>query len=412
MAERYIAFDLEMPGQHEPRISAIGITVIENRKITDKLYFLVNPETEFDPYVIKLIGITPEMVENEPAFPVIWEKIKDIMSSGTLVAHGAAGDLNTLCLCLKHYGIEWLDKIPYLCTCDIGLKCFPGLDGYSLDVLCEHIGFNLNHHYALSDSEGCARLLLDYIEKGIDVDSFASAFDFKKCQRVRKKKVKRKKTLEEKVRKQLFTLRSDDEKSETAACYPSLNPERILGVSPAGQSEIAQKLIEENKDSAYLGFLPHKFLEENNIHALIVNERKRFHSLIDLLDRFLPFVDNAQTCSLLMPKLFEKGQPELIPHLAKWLGSNNEYTRLFALNVIEKDFVGTTYADFLKEYIPPLLLEGGIIREKCDNILFRLSVLEKEKAEKPKRKRKRKRPQKVSVPGTETKTDTIKREAT
>ena len=49
MTERYIAFDLEMPGQHEPRISAVGITVIENRKITDKLYYLVNPETEFDP---------------------------------------------------------------------------------------------------------------------------------------------------------------------------------------------------------------------------------------------------------------------------------------------------------------------------------------------------------------------------
>ena len=405
MTERYIAFDLEMPGQHEPRISAIGITVIENRKITDKLYYLVNPETEFDPYVIKLIGITPEMVKNEPPFPVIWDKVKNIMSSGILVAHGAAGDLNTLCLCLKHYGIKWQDKIPYLCTCDIGLKSFPDLDGYSLDVLCGHIGFPLDHHYALSDSEGCARLLLDYIDKGIDVESFVSSFDFQKCHMVRKKKVRKKKTLEEKIRKKLFSLESEDSKLETISVSSSVSPERVIGVRMEHQTEIAEKLITENKDSAYLDFLPHKFLEENNIHALILNKRKRFHSLVDLLDRFLPYVDNAQTCNLLLPKLFEKSQPELLPHLAGWLDSENYYAKLFALNVIETHYISTVYSDFLKTVLPPLLSEGGIIKEKSDDILFGICVLEKEKAEKPKRKRKRKRPQKVTNPDADITTD-------
>lgn len=398
MTERFIVFDLEMPGQHEPRISAIGITVIENRKITDKLYYLVNPECDFDPYVIRLIGITPEMVAKEPTFPVIWEKIKDIMSSGILVAHGAPGDLNTLCLCLKHYGIRWKDKIPYLCTCNIGLKSFPDLDGYGLDVMCRHIGFPLDHHYALSDSEGCARLLLDYIEKGIDIESFVSVFDFQKCHMVRKKKVRRKKTLEERVRQRLFALRSEEEQLRELTDYPHLNPERVIGVSLKEQVKIAEKLTSENKDSAYLGFLPHKFHEENNIHALILNRRKRFHSLVELLDRFLPFVDNARTCSLLMPTLFEKGQPELVSHFPVWLDSDNYYTRLFALNVIQQSFVSTANSDFLKKYIPPLLIEGGFIKEKGEEILFRLSVLEKEKAEKPKRKRKRRRSGKTAVP--------------
>ncbi|MGN1443142.1 MAG: exonuclease domain-containing protein [Acutalibacteraceae bacterium] len=402
MTERLIAFDLEMPGQHEPKISAIGITVIENRKITDKLYYLVNPECDFDPYVIKLIGITPEMVKNEPPFPVIWEKIKDVMSSGILVAHGAAGDLNTLCLCLKHYGIAWQDKIQYLCTCDIGLKSFPGLDGYSLDVMCGHIGFHLDHHYALSDSEGCARLLLDYIDRGIDVESFVSTFDFQKCHMVRRKKVKKKKTLEEKIRKKLFSLKSEDSEPESVFIDPPFDCERVIGVSIENQAAISEKLIKENKDSAYLDFLPHKFLEENNIHAMILDERKRFHSLVDLLDRFLPYVDNAQTCALLMPKLFEKSQPELLSHLAGWLGSENYYTRLFALNVIQHDYISTAYSDFLKAYIPPLLIEGGIIKEKSNDILFSLSVLEKEKAAKPKRKRKRSRPKKDPCAPTQT----------
>ena len=393
MAERYIAFDLEMPGQNEPRISAIGITIIENRKITDKRYYLVNPETEFDPYVIKLIGITPEMVENEPTFPVIWEKIKDIMSSGILVAHGAAGDLNTLCLCLKHYGIGWLEKIPFLCTCDIGLKSFPGLDGYSLDVLCKHIGFKLRHHYAQSDSEGCARLLLDYMDKGIDVDSFLSAFDFKKCHRVRKKKVKRKKTLEQKVRLRLFSERDEEERLKTVTSNPSLDPDKVIGLSPEVQKQEAQKLLDENKGSEYIKFLPHEFHEENNIHALLLNERKRFSALTEYLGSFLPYVDNAETCALLMPKLFEKGQPELVVSLKEWLGSENYYTKLFAVNVIENYFVKTAYADFLKSCVSSLCEENGELGEKAAEIISRLAVLE---AGKKKKKRKRSRKKTVN----------------
>lgn len=408
MTERFIAFDLEMPGQHEPRISAIGITVIENRKITDELYYLVNPETEFDPYVVKLIGITPEMVENEPPFPVIWEKIRDIMSSGVLVAHGAAGDLGTLCLCLKHYGIKWQDKIPYLCTCDIGLKSFPDLDGYSLDVMCEHIGFPLNHHYALSDSEGCARLLLDYIDRGIDVESFVSTFDCQKCHRVRKKKVKRKKTLEQKVRSRLISERSEEEYRKTVEELPTLNPKKVIGLSPETQREEAQRLLDENKGSEYIKFLPHEFHEENNLHALILNERKRFTALVDLLNEFLPHVNNPQTLSLLMPKLFEKGQPELISRLRVWLSSDHEYTKLFALNVIEHAYVRTANADFLKSCVSPLLQEDEVFAKKAEEILFRLSLLETEKKNK---KRERKRRKKSPVcNGADT--DTIKIEST
>ena len=49
MRDRVIAFDIEMPGQKEMRLSALGITVIDKGTITDKYFYLINPETEFDP---------------------------------------------------------------------------------------------------------------------------------------------------------------------------------------------------------------------------------------------------------------------------------------------------------------------------------------------------------------------------
>ena len=51
---RYIAFDVETPNSHNDRMSAIGITVVENQRIVEEYYYLVNPEVWFDPFNIRL----------------------------------------------------------------------------------------------------------------------------------------------------------------------------------------------------------------------------------------------------------------------------------------------------------------------------------------------------------------------
>ena len=61
MPERYIAFDVETPNYANDRMSAIGITVVENGVIVDEIATLVNPESHFDYFNIQLTGITPEM---------------------------------------------------------------------------------------------------------------------------------------------------------------------------------------------------------------------------------------------------------------------------------------------------------------------------------------------------------------
>ena len=45
---RFIVFDVETPNYQNNRMSAIGITVIENGEIVDDYYSLVDPETHFD----------------------------------------------------------------------------------------------------------------------------------------------------------------------------------------------------------------------------------------------------------------------------------------------------------------------------------------------------------------------------
>ena len=130
MEERYVAFDVETPNAQNRRMSAIGVSVIENGQIVQELYTLVDPQTHFDPFNIALTGITPEMVRRQP-------------------------DFSALCQLLKPY-----------------------LQNHKLNTLCDHLRLELDHHNAGSDSRACALLLLDYLEKGLRPEPFSRTYRF------------------------------------------------------------------------------------------------------------------------------------------------------------------------------------------------------------------------------------------
>ena len=103
---RFIVFDVETPNRKNNRISAIGITVVEEGKISKEFYSLVNPETNFDYFNVKLTGISKASVKDAPTFPELWQQIEPLFSDGMLVAHNASFDMNVLKNCLLDYGID------------------------------------------------------------------------------------------------------------------------------------------------------------------------------------------------------------------------------------------------------------------------------------------------------------------
>lgn len=166
---KIIAFDVETPNRRNRRMSAIGITVIEDGAITESFYSLVDPETHFDYFNTQLTGISAETVKGEPTFPKLWSEIEPLMSGGILAAHNAVFDLSVLKCCLEDYGIFWKQSVKYLCTVQIGRRVLPGMS-HKLDMLCDRYGIFLDHHNAASDSEACAKILLQYIAAGTDIE--------------------------------------------------------------------------------------------------------------------------------------------------------------------------------------------------------------------------------------------------
>lgn len=175
MGTRYIVFDVETPNRYNNRMSAIGISVVENGRIGDEFYSLVDPEQPFDWFNTKLTGINEETVFDAPAFPELWERIEPVMSSGILVAHNAGFDLGVLRRCLSGYEIEWKPSVKGLCTVVMGRKLLPGIS-HRLNDMCDYYGICLNHHHADSDSRACAEILLRYMESGADPEKFIRTY--------------------------------------------------------------------------------------------------------------------------------------------------------------------------------------------------------------------------------------------
>ena len=172
---RYIAFDVETPNRYNSRMSAIGISVIEDGRIVEEYYSLVDPEQPFDWFNTQLTGISAESVAGAPTFPQLWERIKPVMSSGVLVAHNASFDTGVLRRCLCDYGIDWVPSVKGLCTVVMGRSLLPGIS-HKLNDMCAYYGIDLNHHRADSDSHACAEILLRYLESGAEPERFIRAY--------------------------------------------------------------------------------------------------------------------------------------------------------------------------------------------------------------------------------------------
>ncbi len=172
---RFIVFDVETPNRYNSRMSAIGISVVEGRKITESCFSYVNPEQPFDRFNTLLTGIDRRTVADAPTFPELWEKLEPLFSSGILVAHNAVFDMGVLKKCLRDYGIFWKTSAPYCCTVQMGRRLLPGMS-HKLDSMCAYYGIGLDHHKADSDSSAAAEILIRYMEAGASVDSFVRQY--------------------------------------------------------------------------------------------------------------------------------------------------------------------------------------------------------------------------------------------
>ncbi len=160
----FTAIDFETATSGFASACSLGWCIVRDSRIVERKEVLIKPEPfEFNPYNIKIHGITPEMVWDKPTFDEYWEFIKPDIENQMVIAHNASFDVNVLCRTLEHYGIEF-PNFNYLCTVRLSQEAYPELESHKLNNLCDALGITFNHHRAYDDAYACAKAFLRIAE--------------------------------------------------------------------------------------------------------------------------------------------------------------------------------------------------------------------------------------------------------
>lgn len=145
------------------------------------------------------------------------------------------------------------------------------------------------------------------------------------------------------LREKLFELRDENYKKFSAKLLPTVEEEKIIGIRTPELYKFVKKFFQDNDAENFLNDLPHKYFEENSIHAILICEMKNYAECLQAVKKFLPFIDNWGTCDSLVPKIFAKHTTELEGEIKSWLASNEIYTVRFAISMLMKFYLGKNF---------------------------------------------------------------------
>ena len=163
MEKKFVVVDLETTGhsiKSGDEMIEIGVAVIEDGQITDRLSAFVRPQKPIPPFISQLTGITDEDVAQAESFATIAPRVLQLLDGGVFVAHNVQFDLTFLNEALEEEGY-----LPYtgpvIDTVELARILLPTAESHSLSHLTEAL--QLTHHEAHragSDAEATAELLL------------------------------------------------------------------------------------------------------------------------------------------------------------------------------------------------------------------------------------------------------------
>ena len=148
------------------------------------------------------------------------------------------------------------------------------------------------------------------------------------------------------IRSRLFALQDVKYRDFQSGLIPNIPPETMIGVRTP---ELRQLAKEVGTDEDFLAALPHRYFDENQLHAFIISAIRDKSECLRRTEEFLPYVDNWATCDQMSLKCFKKSPEELLPRIRVWIKSPHTYTVRFG--------VGCLMEFFLDEHFSPEYIE-------------------------------------------------------
>ena len=169
----------------------------------------------------------------------------------------------------------------------------------------------------------------------------------------------------EEIRQSLFELQDIKYRDFQAKLIPGKDTETMIGVRTPELRKLAKQMLKREDIGEFLRDLPHRYFDEDQLHAFIVSGIKEYGKCMEELMRFLPFVDNWATCDQMSPGVFKKRKPELLAEIREWLGSEHTYTVRYGIGMLMQHFLDE---DFDPAY--PELVAGVHSEEYYVNMMI------------------------------------------
>ena len=149
------------------------------------------------------------------------------------------------------------------------------------------------------------------------------------------------------VQQRLFALQDAGYRDFHAALMPTVDKALVIGVRMPALRALAKELKGTEPAADFMAQLPHKYYEENNLHAALIGHIRDFQPCLTALERFLPYVDNWATCDMMNPRALAKDKAALLERIRLWLQSGHTYTVRFGMEMLMNHFLEE---DFREEY--------------------------------------------------------------
>ncbi|WP_034449027.1 DNA alkylation repair protein [Butyrivibrio sp. AE2032] len=139
--------------------------------------------------------------------------------------------------------------------------------------------------------------------------------------------------------KELERLQDKGYREMQITIIPTVDAGSIIGVRTPALRALAKEITKRDDVALFLDDLPHKYFEEDQLHAFILSGMKDAEKCIELVDRFLPYVNNWATCDQMSPKVFRKNKELLLGYVDRWIKSDLTYVKRFAIGMLMEHFL-------------------------------------------------------------------------
>ena len=157
--------------------------------------------------------------------------------------------------------------------------------------------------------------------------------------------------------KKLYELQDLKYREMQIKIIPAIKPDSVIGVRTPELKTMAKELLKSGEYRDFLEELPHKYFEEDQLHAFIISGIKDLNECLAELEKFLPYVNNWATCDQMSPKIFKRHKDVLLAHIKEWIKSDKTYTVRFGVKMLMEHFLDDDYDPVYPEMVARLRSE-------------------------------------------------------